>query len=58
MTHARRALSEVLALGVTNGLLLGAGLTAAHRVPALLIASGAGTFITLAYLLTMRWRQC
>lgn len=57
MTHARRALAEVLALGVANGFLLGAGLTAAHRVPALLFASVAGTFLTMAYLLVMRWRQ-
>ena len=34
MTYARRALSEVLALGLANGLLLGAGLTAPHRGPA------------------------
>ena len=58
MTHARRVLSEVLALGLANGLLLGAGLTAAHRGPALLLASGAGTVITLTYLLTTRWHQC
>jgi len=58
MTYARRALSEVLALGLANGLLLGAGLTAPHRGPALLLACGAGTLITLAYLLTMRWKQC
>ena len=58
MTHARRVLLEVLALGLANGLLLGAGLTAAHRAPALLLACGAGTLITLTYLLTMRWRQC
>ncbi len=58
MTHARRALAEVLTLGLANGLLLGAGLTAAHRAPALLVASGVGTLVTLAYLLTMRWRQC
>lgn len=57
MTHAQRALSEVLALGLTNGLLLGAALTATHRVPALLIASGAGTLITLTYLLMTRWKQ-
>ncbi len=55
MTHARRAVTEVLALGLANGVLLGAGLTAAHRGPALLLASGAGTFLTLIYLLTMRW---
>jgi hypothetical protein len=57
MTHARRALSEVLALGLANGLLLGAGLAAADRAPALFMACGAGTFITLTYLLTMRRRQ-
>ena len=57
MTHARGALSEVLALGLTNGLLLGAGLTAAHRGQALLMACGAGTFISLTYLLTTRWKQ-
>ena len=58
MTHARRALSEMLALGLANGLLLGAVLMAAHRGPALLMACGAGTFITLTYLLTMRWIRC
>lgn len=58
MTHARRALAEVLALGLANGLLLGTALTAAHRGPALLIASGIGTFVTLTYLLIMRWRRC
>jgi hypothetical protein len=58
MTYARRALSEVLALGLANGLLLGAGLTSAHRGPALLMASGIGTFMTFAYLLTMRWKRC
>ena len=52
MTQARRALTEVLALGLANGLLLGAGLTAGHRGPALLVASLVGTSITLAYLLT------
>ena len=57
MTDARRALSEVLALGLTNGLLLGAGLTATHRAPALLLACGAGTFITLTYLLLTRWKH-
>lgn len=58
ITDARRALTEMLVLGVANGLLLGAGLTAAHRGPALFIASGIGTFITLAYLLMTRWKQC
>ena len=58
MTHTWRALTEVLALGLANGVLLGAGLTAEHRVPALLIACGAGTLITLTYLLAMRWKQC
>lgn len=57
MTDVRHALSEVLALGLANGLLLGTALTAAHRAPALLIASGVGTFITLTYLLTTRWHQ-
>jgi len=57
MTHARRALSEVLALGLGNGLLLGAGLTASHRAPALLWACGAGTFLTLTYLLMTRWKE-
>ena len=57
MTHTRRAISEVLALGLTNGLLLGAGLTAAHRAPALLMASAFGTFITLTYLLATCWKQ-
>jgi hypothetical protein len=58
MTHVRRALAEVLALGMANGILLGAGLAAAHRAPALLVASGTGTFITLTYLVMTRWRQC
>ena len=58
MTHARRALSEVLALGLANGVLLGAGLTAAHRVPALFMAFGAGTLVTLTYLLVLRWKRC
>jgi len=58
MTQIRRALAEVLALGLANGLLLGAGLATAHRGHALMIASGAGTFITLTYLLMTRWRQC
>lgn len=58
MTDARRALSEVLVLGLTNGVLLGAGLTAAHRVPVLLMACGAGTFLTLTYLLMLRWKRC
>ena len=57
MTHARRALSEVLALGLGNGLLLGAALTSAHRAPALLMACGLGTLLTLTYLLTMRWKR-
>jgi len=57
MTDRRRALTEVLTLGLANGLLLGAGLTAAHRAPALLVASGAGTFLTLSYLLVTRWKQ-
>lgn len=57
MTHVRRTLSEMLALGLANGLLLGAGLTASHRAPALLLACGAGTVISLTYLLTMRWKQ-
>ena len=58
MTHVRRAIAEVLALGLANGLLLGAGLAAAHRGHGLLVASGAGTFITLTYLLMTRWREC
>ena len=58
MNHARRALSEVLVLGLANGALLGAGLTATHRVPALFAACGAGTFLTLTYLLMMRWKRC
>jgi hypothetical protein len=58
MTQIRRALAEVLALGLANGLLLGAGLAGAHRGHALMVASGAGTFITLTYLLMTRWRQC
>lgn len=57
MTHVRRALAEVLALGMANGLLLGAGLAAVNRGHALMVASGAGTFITLTYLLMTRWRQ-
>ena len=57
MTHPRRVLFELLALGLANGLLLGAGLTAVHRAPAMLMACGAGTFITLTYLLTARWKQ-
>jgi hypothetical protein len=57
MTDARRVLSEVLALGVANGLLMGTALTASHRGPALLMASGVGTFVTLTYLLETRWRQ-
>lgn len=58
MTQLRRALAEVLALGLANGLLLGVGLAAANRGHALMVASGAGTFITLTYLLMTRWRQC
>ena len=57
MTQIRRALAEVLALGLANGLLLGAGLAATNRGHALIVASGAGTFITLTYLLMTRWRQ-
>lgn len=57
MTETRRALTEMLVLGLANGLLLGAAMTAAHRAPALLIASGVGTFVTLTYLLTTRWKQ-
>jgi len=57
MTQIRRALAEVLALGLANGLLLGAGLSAANRGHALVVATGAGTFITLTYLLMTRWRQ-
>jgi hypothetical protein len=58
MTQIRRALAEVLALGLANGLLLGTALAAAHRGHALIVASGAGTFISLTYLLMTRWRQC
>ncbi len=58
MTRMGRAFTELLALGVANGLLLGAGLAAAHRVQALGVAAGAGTFITLTYLLATRFRQC
>ena len=57
MTYTRRALAEVLALGLANGLLLGAGLAAAHPAHGLMVASGAGTFITLTYLLMTHWRQ-
>ena len=57
MTHTHRAVAEAVALGVANGLLLGAGLGAAHRLEALAIASGVGTFLTLTYLLMVRWRQ-
>jgi len=57
MTHVRRAIAEVLALGLANGLLLGAAIAAANRGHALFVASGAGTFITLTYLLITRWRQ-
>jgi hypothetical protein len=56
MIHARRALFEVLALGLANGLLLGAALAAANPGPALLLACGAGTVVTLVYLLTTRWK--
>ena len=57
MTHVRRALAEVLALGLANGLLLGAALATAHPGHALAVATGSGTFITLTYLLVTRWRQ-
>ena len=57
MTHTRRALAEVLALGLANGLLLGAGLAAANPAHALLVNMGAGTFITLTYLLMTRWKE-
>ena len=57
MKPLRRALAEVLALGLANGLLLGAGLAAANRGHALVVATGTGTFITLTYLLMTRWRQ-
>ena len=57
MKHINRALAEVLALGLANGLLLGAALATADRGHALFVASGAGTFITLTYLLMTRWRQ-
>ena len=55
ITHLRRALAEMLALGLANGALLGAGLAAADRALALLVASGAGTLINLAYLLLLLW---
>jgi hypothetical protein len=57
MTHTRRTLAEVLALGMANGLLLGAGLAAVHRGQALFVASVAGTLITLTYLLVSRWSE-
>ncbi len=58
MTRIGRMMAEVLALGVANGLLLGAALAAAHRAHALLVAAGAGTFITLTYLVATRFRAC
>ncbi len=57
MTRTRRALAELLALGLANGLLLGGALATAHRGHALVVAVGTGTFVTLTYLLTTRWRQ-
>lgn len=57
MTRTRRALAELLALGLANGLLLGGALAAAHRGHALAVAVGTGTFVTLTYLLMTRWRQ-
>ena len=53
--RARRVLGELLALGLTNGALLGAALAAAHPTAALLVASGGGTFISFLYLLLMLW---
>jgi threonine/homoserine/homoserine lactone efflux protein len=58
MTRMSRAFGELLALGVANGLLLGAGLAAADRVHALVVATGAGTFISLTYLVVTRFRRC
>ncbi len=57
MTRTRRAFSELLALGLANGVLLGGALAAAHRGHALAVAMVTGTFITLVYLLATRWRQ-
>ncbi len=57
MTRTSRALTELLALGLGNGLLLGGALAAVNRGCALALAMGTGTFVTLAYLLATRWRQ-
>jgi hypothetical protein len=51
-------MTELLALGLANGLLLGAALAATHRGHALAVAAGAGTFISLTYLIVTRWRAC
>ncbi len=51
MTRLRRVFGEVLALGFVNGILLGTALAASNPVPALLVASGGGTFLNMIYLL-------
>lgn len=56
MARLRRTFGEVLALGLTNGILLGAALAGSNPVSALLVASGGSTFLNLIYLLAMLLR--
>ena len=58
MTNRARRFWELVALGIANGVLLGAGLAAAHRGHAVPVAVGAGVFITFAYWLSTRRHVC
>ena len=58
MNRAARQVTELLALGIANGLALGTALAASHRGHALAIAVGAGTAITMVYLAAARWFSC
>jgi len=54
---SRRAIGEILALGVANGVFLGAGFMAPSPLHAVLAAMGAGSCISLAYLFVTASRR-
>jgi hypothetical protein len=53
---AHRAVPKLIAMGVANGILIGAALATSHPVHYLLVAIGAGTFINVTWFVSSRWR--
>ncbi len=55
--NARHLIPQLVAMGLANGILIGAAVVTSHPLYYLLVATGAGTFINLTWFLASRSRR-